>query len=200
MCISFQNLSKYNSIIKFSVHKFMETLESYLETAPGNIKKSVVCYAVKENKVLLGLRKRVSFGLGDQLLAGIGGKYEAGETTEQAFMREWIEEVGTDSEGNVVCEPVSWRNHGKVTFIFPHQPEWSMEVDIFVVTEWKGEPVETKPVKPEWHDINDLPVSQMWEDNPRWVPHVLAGKRIEAAYLYGPDDKIIEEIINILED
>ena len=55
--------------------------------------KKLVCtevFTVTENKILLGKRKKKGFGQGKWL--GLGGKVEAGETIEQAMIRECEEE------------------------------------------------------------------------------------------------------------
>ena len=54
-------------------------------------KQLTLCIPVKENKVLLGMKKR-GFGVGRW--NGFGGKIEQGETTEQGVRRELSEEVG----------------------------------------------------------------------------------------------------------
>jgi 8-oxo-dGTP pyrophosphatase MutT (NUDIX family) len=174
----------------------MSKIQNYLKTKPSLI-KSVVCYLVNNDRVLLGLRKKVSLGLGENLITGIGGKVGdkpefANETDDDALKREVQEEIGVEVK--------SYRDMGKVTFLFPNKPTWSQEVIIYLVDEWKGEPVESESIKPMWFDQSKLPAKQMWEDNPIWIPMVLEGKRINATFLYAENNKsILEQEIKILE-
>ena len=55
-----------------------------------------LCIPIKENGVLLGLKKR---GFGSGRWNGFGGKVEEGETIEQATLRELDEEVGIKDLG-----------------------------------------------------------------------------------------------------
>jgi 8-oxo-dGTP diphosphatase len=161
----------------------MKTIESMLETNP-QLTPAVVGYLTRGNKVLLGLRKKVSFGLGENLVAGIGGKIEADETADQALVREVEEEIGVT--------PTTYREVGNVTFLWTNKPKWNQKVTIYLVDEWTGEPQETDAIKPIWVNRNELPESQMWEDNLYWVPMVLEGKQIDATFLYNDEQKIAE--------
>lgn len=51
----------------------MSEIDKYLNQVE-TLMKVVVGYPVKETRVLLGLRKKVSLGLGENLISGIGGK------------------------------------------------------------------------------------------------------------------------------
>lgn len=152
---------------------------------------AVVGYLVKDSKVLLGLRKRVSLGLGKDLIAGLGGKIgdilglEA-ETADQALERELLEEV------NVVIK--AYRKVGRVRFIFPHKPKWNQDVVVYLVDAWEGVPQETEVINPAWFDITELPVTRMWDDNQLWLPRVLSGDNVNATFLFDENSKVIEYI------
>ena len=75
----------------------MSDLEKYLKQAP-NLQKVVVGYLLRDNEVLLGERKKVSLGLGQNIIAGIGGKVEGNETNEEALEREFLEEINVQVE------------------------------------------------------------------------------------------------------
>lgn len=152
---------------------------------------AVVCYLVKDNEVILGLRKKVSLGLGENLIAGIGGKIgdEEGledETPEEALKREVKEEIKV--------EITKFRKMGRVKFIFPHKPKWNQDVLVYVVDEWEGEPKETDPIKPMIYGINQIPFDQMWDDNKYWVPLVLKGEQVNAIFLFDENTKVKEKI------
>ena len=158
--------------------------------------QAVVCYPTKDDKVLLGIRKSSSTDLGLNLIAGFGGKVGdheefAKESIEDALIRELKEEL------NITL--TSYTHRGSVTFLFPNKPKWSMQTQIYVTSEWEGEPTETESMKPEWFEMRNLPSSQMWEDNQYWVPLVLRGKNIEAIFVYNDDNKTLKDKrVNIL--
>ena len=55
---------------------------------------------LSDNKILLGYKKR-GFGVGR--FNGVGGKLEAGETIEQAALREVKEEINVDAKTLSKC-------------------------------------------------------------------------------------------------
>ncbi|MFH1295187.1 MAG: NUDIX domain-containing protein [bacterium] len=168
----------------------MQKLQEYLE--PGvPYTPAVVCYLRRGNEVLLGLRKKVSFGLGENLIAGIGGKVGdqsefQEETPDEALVREVSEEIGV-----VVT---NFRRVGQVKFVFPHKPKWSQYVVVYVVDEWVGEPHETDAIRPMWFDVTELPVARMWDDNKYWLPKVLAGECVNATFLFDESSKVCEHL------
>ncbi len=153
---------------------------------------AVVGYLRDGERVLLGERLKVSLGLGQNLIAGIGGKVGdseeiKNETPEQAMDREAFEEVGVK-----VLEKTE---KGRVRFIFKHKEpdsKWNQEVRIFEITKWEGEPVETESTKPLWFEKDRIPWEKMWADNQKWLPLVLAGKRVEGVFLFSGDNEMME--------
>lgn len=168
----------------------MKTIEQYLAEEP-TFTRAVVGYLIDDRMVVLGLRKKVSNGLGTSLVAGIGGKLEPGEDDDAALRREVEEEIGV--------QITRFRNMGRVRFIFPHKPSWCQDVAIYLIDEWTGIPKETDVIRPESHEIDALPFDRMWDDNHYWLPKVLAGNRINAVYLIDEDNRVVEEMINPTE-
>lgn len=140
----------------------------------------------------LGVRKKVSSGLGENLIAGIGGKIGdsleiQNEPPDDAMDRETNEEIGV-----IVVEK---REMGRVRFIFSHKPpdsKWNQDVRVYFITKWQGEPSETESTKPEWFELGDLPWGRMWTDNQYWLPKVLSGQQVDAIFLFSDDNKIVE--------
>lgn len=171
----------------------MSKMHEYLEMHPPQT-RAVVGYFVRGDEVLLGLRKHTETGLGQNIIAGIGGKVGdlAGlehETPEEAFVREVQEEI--------VVMPTRYHVAGRVIYLIPHKPKWSQEVTIFLVDEWEGEPQETGAIKPVWFKRDQLPESQMWPDNLITIPLVLARKAIRGTFLYneqGVEEYELEEV------
>lgn len=162
----------------------MSLINRYLATTV--FRDSTVGFFVAGDRVLLGIRKEVSDGLGHGLISGIGGKVEEGESEEAAIVRECEEEVG--------LIPTQFKKVGRVKFIFPHKPKWCHSVAIFLIDKWKGELKESIEMKPLWFPITEIPLSKMWEDNALWVPLILNGENYEGVILYGEDGMIVEEL------
>jgi ADP-ribose pyrophosphatase YjhB (NUDIX family) len=138
------------------------------------------------NKLLLGMKKK---GFGAGKWNGFGGKVENGETIEAAAVRELREESG------LMVEDV--KKSAVLTFKFPHKPEWDQIVHVFTADAWAGTPMETEEMKPEWFDIDKIPVDKMWTDDPHWLPHVLAGKFVTATFVFAPNESILEKEVNV---
>ena len=117
--------------------------------------------------------KKRGFGVGRW--NGFGGKLEENETIEVAAKREMLEEIGIESnELNKV---------GILDFEFENDPK-ILEVHIFHITKFSGEPKETEEMKPEWFDVDKIPYNQMWSDDIYWLPMLLSGKKFRGKFLF----------------
>ncbi len=58
-----------------------------------------------------------------------------------------------------------------------------LEVHIFTITDFVGEPVETEEMRPQWFSIDAIPYTEMWPDDEYWFPLLLAGKRFKGTFL-----------------
>lgn len=145
---------------------------------------TTLCLLVRDNKILLAMKKR-GFGVGKW--NGVGGKVEKGETIETAAARETGEEIG------VVADPIGMENVGNIEFYFKDKPEWNQHMHIFLVKNWEGEPKESEEMMPKWYSQNEIPFDAMWPDDKHWLPAVLAGKRIEGKFSFVNEGKNIDE-------
>src|SRR3989344_5971859 len=133
-----------------------------------------LCFLVKDNKILLAVKKRSLSGFGVAIgkWNGVGGKVDVGETIEAAAVRE----IGVKTaEQNL--EKV-----GNIKFYFKDKSEWNQHVHIFLVRDWEGEPKESEEMMPRWYSINEVPFDKMWADDKHWLPAVLAGKKVEGEF------------------
>lgn len=148
-----------------------------------------LCLALQEDRILLGMKKR-GFGMGRW--NGFGGKVEEGETIEQAAHRETREECG------IVIERME--KVGIHEFEFENARGEILEVHVFCVTAFSGEPQETEEMRPQWFTIDAIPYDEMWPDDIHWVPVFLAGKKFRTKFLFGEGDKILEtEVVEVLD-
>lgn len=166
----------------------MQNLENWLEHEP-DYTEAVVGFMLRGDKVLLGLRKKVSDDLGQDNYAGIGGKLESGEDADSCLVREIEEEIGV--------RVTEYKAAGNVRFINPHNVKWNMRVEIYIVTDWEGEPVETEVIKSVWFSRTDIPYENMFRDNKFWLPKVLEGQSVEGVFLFGEDHGVEEMQVSI---
>lgn len=143
-----------------------------------------LCLAVRDGRVLLGMKKR---GFGAGRWNGFGGKVEESETIEEAARREMREECGVTIE---TMEEV-----GVHEFEFDAKRGEILEVHVFRVDTFAGEPVEMEEMRPKWFAFADIPYDTMWPDDIHWLPLFLEGKRFRAAFLFGEGDSVLEQDI-----
>ena len=149
------------------------------------MKELTLLFLIKDTQVLLAMKKR-GFGVGKW--NGVGGKLEAGETIEQALVRECSEEI-----------EVTVTAFEKMADIIFHEYDEGqikdLHVHIFTSSKWKGEPRETEEMAPRWFDISQLPLKEMWPDDEFWLPQVLEGKKIRAEFSLDANNVITDKSI-----
>lgn len=142
---------------------------------------------IRHDEILLAMKKR---GFGAGYWNGIGGKIEAGETVEQALVRECQEEI------NVT--PTKFHKVAVHDFKFPDGHS-DMLVHAFIGTEWQGEPEETDEMAPHWFKTKEIPYDEMWADDRYWVPLVLAGKKLETNFTFDHEQNMLAYAVNEVE-
>lgn len=145
-----------------------------------------LCLPVKDGKILLGMKKR---GFGAGRWNGFGGKVEEGETIEEAAKRETKEESVIEIKG---MEKV-----GIHEFRFAVKPQDVLEVHVFRVNSFVGEPTETEEMKPEWFLFDEIPYTEMWPDDIYWLPLFLERKKFRTEFLFGENDSVLKKNIQI---
>lgn len=143
--------------------------------------EATLLFLLDEDKLLLAMKKR---GFGAGLYNGVGGKIDPGETIEQAAIRECQEEIGVT--------PSNLKKMARLVFYFSENTtEPDMNVTTFTTTSWEGAPNETEEMAPKWFSLTDIPYDQMWEDDPYWLPIVLAGKPIHGKFVFDKDNHLL---------
>ena len=143
-----------------------------MDTAITKNKFMTLCCVYNDRQILLGMKKR---GFGAGRWNGFGGKLHEGETIEQAARRELEEEAG------IKAKKISKR--GVILFEFENNPE-KLEVHIFSIDIFTGEPIETEEMHPCWFAFDEIPYADMWPDDPFWIPLLLSGKNFEGYFLF----------------
>lgn len=151
-----------------------------------------LCIVHQHPRVLLGMKKR---GFGAGRWNGFGGKLVEGESIDEAARREMKEEV------DIV--PAQMTRVGVLDFTFESDSK-ELEVHVFRVTAFSGEPSESEEMKPEWFDVDNIPFDNMWHSDTLWLPLLLEGKSFRGAFHYDrPSDpeyagKILRQSLEVV--
>ena len=142
-----------------------------------------LCVVHTAGQILLGMKKK---GFGAGRWNGFGGKVEAGETIEAAAKRETFEEVGLVAEQ---LDPF-----GVLEFSFQQNNE-TLEVHVFRVLAYRGQPQESDEMAPRWFSLDQIPFDEMWADDRHWLPLLLAGKKFRGSFRFSKFDKLLEAFL-----
>lgn len=131
-----------------------------------------LCIINQHQRVLLGLKKR---GFSAGRWNGFGGKVLKGETIDECVSREVFEEAGVEIKNPVKV--------GIIEFTFQNNQE-ILEVHIYRVKEFSGEPAESDEMAPKWFRIDEIPFAKMWSDDKYWLPLLLNEKKFKGKFLF----------------
>ncbi|MFA5310264.1 MAG: NUDIX domain-containing protein [Candidatus Paceibacterota bacterium] len=164
-----------------------EDIKKAKEFAEGlKPKVLTLCLTLKDREILLGMKKR---GFGEGRWNGFGGKLEKGETIIEAAKREMLEESG------LLIEEIE--EMGYIDFHFMDTGKL-MEVHMFDVIRYTGEPVETEEMRPQWFKLDEIPFENMWADDPYWFPLFLKKKKFKGRIIFKDNDIILSHELEIL--
>jgi 8-oxo-dGTP diphosphatase len=114
---------------------------------------TTLCHIEKDGKYLMMHRVKKENDLNHDKWVAIGGKFESGESPEEANAREVLEETGL-TLGKV-------RYCGIVTFV---SDEWGTEyMHLFHTTEFSGDLIECNEGDLCWVDIKEVYNLHIWE-------------------------------------
>ncbi|XP_031562769.1 7,8-dihydro-8-oxoguanine triphosphatase-like [Actinia tenebrosa] len=139
-------------------------------------------------QILLGMKKR-GFGVGRW--NGFGGKVEPNETIVEAAKRELLEECCIKAKSLIEA--------GMLKFEFVGDPV-ILEVHVFRVEQFEGEPTETEEMRPQWFNHDEVPYKDMWPDDILWLPSLLQNKRFDGYFKFEGHSNILEQRLEIIED
>jgi 8-oxo-dGTP diphosphatase len=142
--------------------------------------RQTLCYVFRDQangsrQVLLGRKLR---GFGKGMIMAPGGHVEPGESDAQTAIREVYEESG------LTIDPSSISHRAAITYLFPTKPSLDAQVAVFFGTNWTGTVTESDEMRPQWFSTDAPPLHEMWDDEQYWLPQVLAGEYVTAAFTF----------------
>jgi len=138
------------------------------------VETAALTFIRRGGQLLLILKKR---GLGRGKFNAPGGRVEAGETPEQAAVRETREEVG--------LTPLHLQGAGRLDFAFTDG--YSLRCHVFTAGAYEGTLTETDEAAPFWCAESEIPYEDMWSDDRLWIPLMLRGRRFEGQFVFEAD-------------
>jgi 8-oxo-dGTP diphosphatase/2-hydroxy-dATP diphosphatase len=139
-----------------------------------------LCIVCANSQYLLGMKKR-GFGVGRW--NGFGGKVQGKESILEAAQRELMEECGITAKQFEQRAVMHFRFLGK---------EDEIEVHLFDVRDFEGEPRETEEMRPQWFYQNEVPFDKMWPDDRFWFPFFFDGKNFEAEFFFKDENHLVD--------
>ena len=137
-------------------------------------------YPIKEDKILLGLKK---LRIGQGTYVGFGGRVDSNESIEEAAVRELKEECGLIASTTNLVD----RGYLKI-----HNPKYEtlgvLRIHIFTLTSWKGRVCETEEMKPQWFRRKSFLWHKMRESEAYWLPAVLNGRKVQVEIWYDTNE------------
>jgi 8-oxo-dGTP diphosphatase / 2-hydroxy-dATP diphosphatase len=138
-------------------------------------------------RILLGMKKR---GFGKGRWNGFGGKVNTGETLEKNVLRELKEECG------ILAKDI--RKKAVLNFFFENDPEEYIEVNVFGIYAFEGDPIESEEMKPQWFHLEEIPYERMWPDDIYWHDLFFAGKKFKGNFYFKDFDTITNHNLKII--
>ena len=138
---------------------------------------ATVTIIMDKGRVLLQRKTQGRFGEGKW--NGPGGKLKEGETPEECAIRETLEETG--------LKVSDVRLHGALKHYFGDVDEPTWIVYQYAATDYQGDPKESEEGELRWFPVDQIPYSEMWQDDEHWLPLLLEGKRFEGEFHFNED-------------
>lgn len=151
----------------YNGHKFEET---------------VICYVIKDNKVLMIFRNKKKVDINKGKWIGVGGHVEKGETIQQAAIREVFE------ESKLQIQNLNYSS--KITFFFKDDIE---VMHVFVCKDFKGEvDYNCNEGTLKWIPLEELFTLPLWEGDKIFLQPVLNDAPFFEMHMRYEGDKLIE--------
>jgi 8-oxo-dGTP diphosphatase len=144
--------------------------------------RATLLFVLKDDQILLIRKKR---GLGAGKINGPGGHIEQGETPMECAVRETREELK--------ITPLNVSARGELRFHSDDFPR--IHGYVYVATDYHGTATETDEAIPLWTPLDQIPYQEMWEDDPFWLPQVLAGHCVDGRFVFEGETLLDSHIV-----
>ncbi|MFQ5910337.1 MAG: 8-oxo-dGTP diphosphatase [Thermoplasmata archaeon] len=152
--------------------------------------QATLCFIMSGGRTLL-LRKAEGFRGGGKWNAP-GGKLLPGETAQECAIREVAEETGLTVQ--------DMKEQGVLRFFVGGEPQPEWVVTVFRAGPFSGSPAPSAEGKLQWHDIRELPYSEMWEVDHLWLPAFLSGKVFRGDFYFDEEgERLTQHRIELLD-
>lgn len=145
------------------------------------LKKTVLCYIVKENRVLMLYRNKKINDLNAGKWIGVGGHIENGETPNDAIVREVYEETGYNL--------LSYKQRGVVDFF--NNNSYGERMYVYIADSYSGDIRTCDEGDLEWFLISDLDKLSMWEGDKIFLDILFNSNDYFELELHYENDKLI---------
>jgi 8-oxo-dGTP pyrophosphatase MutT (NUDIX family) len=165
------------------------SLAQYKKTLTTPLRQATLCFLIKDNQVLLAMKKR---GYAQGKWNGVGGKMAKDDKDiKETAIRETKEEIGITPTSLILIAVLNFYHLG-------NQDE-GQQVTVYLSNKWVGDPSESDEMAPKWFELDKLPYEEMWEDDKFWLPKVLRGERVEADFLFDENQILLDQNMRELE-
>lgn len=147
--------------------------------------ETVLCYLIKDNKVLFLLRNKKKNDINQNKYIGVGGHIEINENKEQALLREVKEETGLTL--------LDYIYHGEIIFSYDDNKE---KMHLFSSSCFVGEEIICDEGELHWVNKEDIMSLPLWEGDKYFLPLLLNNETNIKLTLVYKNDQLIDVIKN----
>ena len=139
--------------------------------------EATLCAILYNSQILLLKKSTGRFGEGKW--NGAGGKLRSGENPIEGVIREVYEETGLK-----IKQP---KHHGILKHYFGDRSKPAWVVHIFSAKEFLGKLMEGEEGILKWFPIEEIPYTEMWEDDRHWLPLLLDDKIFDGDFYFNKE-------------
>ena len=146
------------------------------------IERTVICYIIKDNQVLMLYRNKKEHDINKNKWIGVGGHIENGEEPIDAIIREVKEETNLDI---IRCE-----KRANIIFHFGEHIEF---MHVFVCLEFKGEiNYDCNEGELKWINISDVYSLPIWEGDVLFLKRIFDNEPFFEMSMWYDKDKLVK--------
>ena len=138
---------------------------------------ATLCYIKRDGYTLMVYRNKKVNDIHEGKWNGLGGKFEAGETSEECVIREILEESGLSIQNPKLSG----------LLMFPKFKGNDWYVFVFTANDFTGELIDSPEGRLEWIPDEKILDLNLWESDHIFMPWIQEGKFFSAKFDYEED-------------